>query len=76
MKFAYWNGNILNGTKEMEVQTGLAILTDGEKIVDLVPNTGRVHAGGFGGKVHSSGLDEHARTSCRKRKTPEKTERQ
>ena len=39
MKFAYWNGNILNGTKEMEVQTGLAILTDGEKIVDLVPNT-------------------------------------
>lgn len=39
MKFAYWNGNILNGTREMEVQTGLAILTDGEKIVDLVPNT-------------------------------------
>ena len=39
MKFAYWNGNILNGTKEMEVQTGLAILTDGEKIVDLVLNT-------------------------------------
>ena len=39
MNFAYWNGNILNGTKEMEVQTGLAILTDGEKIVDLVPNT-------------------------------------
>ena len=39
MKFAYWNGNILNGTQEMEVQTGLAILTDGEKIVDLVPNT-------------------------------------
>ena len=39
MKFAYWNGNILNGTQEMEVQTGLAILTDGEKIVDLVQNT-------------------------------------
>ena len=31
MKYAYKNGKILNGTKEMQVQTGLTILTGGRK---------------------------------------------
>ena len=37
MKYVYKNGKILDGTKEMKVQEGLKILTDGEKIIDLVP---------------------------------------
>ena len=37
MKYAYCNGKILNGTKDMQVQEGLCILTDGEKITDIVP---------------------------------------
>lgn len=28
MKYAYKNGKILNGTKDMQVQTGLIILTE------------------------------------------------
>ena len=38
MKYAYKNGKILDGTKEMQVQTGLILLTDGEKITGLVPD--------------------------------------
>lgn len=38
MKYAYKNGKILDGTREMQVQTGLIILTEGEKITGLVPN--------------------------------------
>lgn len=37
MKYAYCNGKILNGTKDMQVQEGLCILTDGGKIADIVP---------------------------------------
>ena len=37
MKYAYKNGKILNGTKEMQVQTGLTILTEGENITAIVP---------------------------------------
>ena len=37
MKYAYKNGKILNGTKDMQVQTGLTILTEGEKIAAIVP---------------------------------------
>lgn len=36
MKYAYKNGIILDGSEEMTPQTGRAILTDGEKIVDIV----------------------------------------
>ncbi len=39
MKYAFTNGKILDGTKDMQVQTGLCILTDGEKITDLVPES-------------------------------------
>ena len=38
MKYAYKNGKILDGTKEMQVQTRLILLTDRKKITDLVPN--------------------------------------
>ncbi len=37
MKYAFINGKILNGTKNMTVQEGLDILTENEKIVDLIP---------------------------------------
>lgn len=36
MKYAYINGKILNGDKDMKVKQGLVIVTDGEKIVDIV----------------------------------------
>ena len=36
MKYAYINGKLLNGDEDMQVQQGLVILTDGEKIVDIV----------------------------------------
>lgn len=37
MKYAYIHGKILNGHKDMEVETGKMILVEGEKIVDIVP---------------------------------------
>lgn len=37
MKYAYKNGKILDGTKDMQVQEKMMILTDGEKIMDIVP---------------------------------------
>ena len=36
MKYAYKNGKILNGTKEMQVQTVLKILPEGENITAIV----------------------------------------
>lgn len=39
MKYAYINGIILDGSKEMEPQTGKMILTDGETIEAVVPQT-------------------------------------
>ena len=39
MKYAFTNGKILNGTENMQVQEGLYILTDGENITDIVPDT-------------------------------------
>lgn len=38
MKYAYKNGKILDGTKEMQVQTSLILLTDRKKITGLVPD--------------------------------------
>lgn len=35
MKYAYINGKILSGDKDMQVEHGLVIVTDGEKIVDI-----------------------------------------
>lgn len=39
MKYAYINGKILSGDKDMQVQQGLVIVTDGEKITDIVEET-------------------------------------
>lgn len=39
MNYAFINGKILDGTKDMEVQEGLCILTNGKKIVDIVPTS-------------------------------------
>ncbi len=36
MKYAYINGTLLDGRKDMTAKDGLVILTDGEKIVDIV----------------------------------------
>ena len=36
-KYAYTNGKILDGTRNMKVKEGLCVLTDGDKITGLVP---------------------------------------
>ncbi len=37
MGYAYTNGTILDGTWAMEPLEGMALLQEGEKIVDIVP---------------------------------------
>lgn len=37
MKYAFVNGKLLDGTKDMKVQEGLVVLTESDKIVDIVP---------------------------------------
>ena len=37
MQYAFDNANLLDGTKDMRVQPGLCVLTDGETITDIVP---------------------------------------
>lgn len=37
MKYAFDNANLLDGTKDMRVQPGLCVLTDGGTITDIVP---------------------------------------
>lgn len=39
MNYAFTNGKILNGTKDMQIQTGLCILVRGGKIYDIVKDT-------------------------------------
>ena len=36
MKYAYINGKVLSGDKDMQVKQGLVIVTEGEKITDIV----------------------------------------
>ena len=38
MKYAFINGKILDGTKDMQVREGLSILTDRERITGVVPH--------------------------------------
>ena len=38
MKYAYKNGKILDGTRDMQVREGYSILTDGDRITDIVPD--------------------------------------
>ena len=40
MKYAFTNAVILDGTKDMQPQQGLTVLTDGEKITGVVPAGG------------------------------------
>ena len=40
MKYAFTNAVILDGTKDMQLQQGLTVLTDGEKITGVVPAGG------------------------------------
>ncbi len=44
MKYAFINGKILDGTKDMQVQENRSILIDGERITEIVP-AGQVPAG-------------------------------
>ena len=37
MKYAFTHGKLLHGTKDMQVQEGLCVLTDGERISAIVP---------------------------------------
>ena len=39
MKYAFTNGKILDGSRDMQVQTGLCILVKNGKIHDIVPDT-------------------------------------
>lgn len=45
MKVAYINGLILNGSEDMRPQKGMMILTDGEKIESVVPQTAKAPGG-------------------------------
>lgn len=58
-KIAFCNGKILNGTKEMKVQTGFCLLVEGETIKGLMP-AGEVPSGyrkiDLGGKYLMPGL--------------------
>lgn len=38
MRYAYKNGKILDGTRDMQVREGYSILTDGDRITDIVPD--------------------------------------
>ena len=38
MKYAFTHGKLLDGTKDMQVQEGLCVLTDGERISAIVPD--------------------------------------
>jgi len=76
MNYAFTNGKILDGTKDMQVQTGLCILVQDGTITDIVPDT--TDLAGY----KTIDLQGHARThqhacaSCRKWKATEKTARQ
>ena len=39
MKYAYTNCTILDGTRDMEPRTGLAVITEGENISAIFPET-------------------------------------
>ena len=43
MKYALTNGKILNGTKDMQIQTGLCILVEDDRIAAIVPDTADLH---------------------------------
>lgn len=59
MKYAYINGKILDGDKDMQVKEGMVILTDGEKITGIekeVPRTEGIKVIDLGGRYIMPGL--------------------
>lgn len=59
MKYAYINGKILDGDKDMQVKEGMAILTDGEKITGIekeVPSAADIKVIDLGGRYIMPGL--------------------
>lgn len=59
MKYAFINGKILDGDKDMQVKEGMAVLTDGEKITGIVkeiPKTPDVKIIDLGGRYIMPGL--------------------
>ena len=59
MKYAFVNGKILDGGRDMQVREGLVILTDGEKITGLVrevPKAADVKVIDLGGRYIMPGL--------------------
>ena len=65
MNYAFRNGKILDGTKEMKIQQGLCILVENGIITDLIPDA----------NAHSSWTNQYACSSCWKRKASEKAAR-
>lgn len=75
MNYAFTNGKILNGTKDMQIQTGLCILVRDGRIYDIVKDTADLDGYkiiDLQGTLHSAGSYQYARTSRGKRKTAEK----
>ena len=69
MNYAFTNGKILNGTKDMQIQEGLCILVQEEKITDIVPDTTDLHdytVIDLHGHVYPARSDQHACASGRK----------
>lgn len=59
MKYAYINGKILDGDKNMQVKEGMVILTDGEKITGIekeVPSAADIKVIDLGGRYIMPGL--------------------
>ena len=51
MKYAFTHGKLLDGTKDMQVQEGLCVLTDGERISAIVPEGTRCEITGTSGEL-------------------------
>ena len=64
MKTVYINGIVLDGSENMQPKTGLAIVTEGEKIAAVEPCQAVYHAG----------ADQSACSSASQWKTKEKAE--
>ena len=80
MKYAFDNANLLDGTKDMRVQPGLCVLTDGETITDIVPALSTAPAGytriDLRGRYLLPGLINMHVHLAKQRQDPEKAARQ
>lgn len=73
MKVAYINGIILNGSEDMRPQKGMMILTEGEKIESVVPQTAKAPDGISAGRpkrqIHNAGPYKYALAPSGQRQT-------